>query len=356
MSLDPDELAIREAFDRRRPAAVPPELLARVEAVPAEARPLRPMPVRLALGVAPWLAVAAAGLVLAFGPRFAATYSGPGTGAGSPEVSWTPANPGGGFANEGVFGLPWVPLLPLLALLVAGWAARRVRAGGPVIPTRHDVWRALTWRLRTVRQFLAYAALMLGLLTLVMLVSAGDPIVMGSFVAPGPELSELRDDGAWRDESQPPGDEQRTDGQHYVFARRPGESFSTLVSIRNAWPVPITILGLLRQDGVTTAGLLEGSDAIQTGLGLLQDPHRIVSEPGNVVQFRAITLGPGEETGLVIGYSAGSCADPTADPATNMGPVDSSITLVYDLFGWRRTGEAWPPFELTVPAVAGCAR
>ena len=116
MSLDPEELAIREAFERRRPAAVPVELLARVAAVPGEVRPLRPMPVRVALGVAPWVAVAASGLVLAFGPRIVASLAGPGTGAPSPDAAWTPANPGGGFATEGIFGFPWLPMLPLVAL------------------------------------------------------------------------------------------------------------------------------------------------------------------------------------------------------------------------------------------------
>lgn len=356
MSLDPDELAIREAFARRRPAAVPPELLERVAAVPGEVRPLRPMPVRLALGVAPWLAVAAAGIVFAFGPRLAASLAGPGPGVGAdPGTAWTPANPGGGFVNEGIFALPWVPMLPLLALLVAGWTLRRIRSGGPIVPTRADVWRTLTWRASSVRQVLAYTVPMLGLLALFMAVATGDPIVFGSAAAPGPEMTELRQDGVSWDETQGPGQEPQDDGQRYIFAMRPGESFSTVVSIRNVWPVPITILGLARRDGVTTADLLQGADAVENGLGLLRDPQRISAWPGDVGAFMPFEMAPGEDVALVVAYTAGSCADPASDSTLDPSAGGRGITIVYDLFGWRRTGSAWPPFELTVPASPGCA-
>jgi hypothetical protein len=248
-----------------------------------------------------------------------------------------------------------VPLLPFAALALGWWTIRRVRSGGPVIPTRADAWRALTWRPRTVRQYLAYAIPVLGLLALFAAASTGDPIVLGSDAAPSPELTELRSDGTWWDETRRPGEQQRTDGQHYIFAVRPGTSFSTVVSIRNVWPVAITVLGIERKDGLTTADMLQGADAVENGLGVLVDPQQIGSEPGNVSRFRPFTLEPGDEASLVIAFTAGSCADPAADAARDPEPGRRAIDVVYDVLGWRATSLTWLPFQMTVPTRPGCA-
>ena len=365
MSLDPDELEIREAFERRRPATVPPELLARVAAVPGEVQPLRPMPVRLALGVAPWLAVGAAGLALAFGPRFVASLPGPATGALDPGATWTPANPGGGFADEGIFGAPWVPALLFIAtaaIVQAAWTrVRRVRDGALIVkPTGPSAGRSAgpatrRGKLKVVGQF--------GLIVVasMVLTSLGsiDPILYGSTGGPGPEVTEVRDgEGTWFDETvEPPEDRLQGAVPNYVFRVQPGDAFSTLVSIRNTWPVPITVLGLYREGGTTTDMLLAGADAVQNGLGLLRDTTRISAEAGDVVPFQPVALGPGEEVVLVVAWVAGSCADPTADVTfhgSESWAARPFVNVVYDVLGWRRQGWTYGPFDISVPSTPGC--
>jgi hypothetical protein len=361
MALDPDELAIRHAFARRRPASVPPELAERVAAVPREVKPFRPLPVRLALGIAPWAAVAAVFVALVLGPRLLVGTPGPGTGGPTTGATWTPANPGGGFATVDVFGLPWVPLLPVAAAWGVIATVRRTRSGRGLRPGRDELRRwflgAPVQARASNRRRLAAVVITLALSLLAELVLVNDPLAHGSAGAAGPEVSEVRDDGIWRDEERP-GEpyEQLRGGADYVFRVRPGEAFSTIVSVRNTWPVPVILLGIDRAQQGTAYSSETSAD--WNGLGLLRDPTRILAGPGDVLPFHPVTLGPGEETVLVIAWIGDRCADPTAPlPPFEQGVVrfNPGLPLIYDVAGWRRTGYVYPTFDMTVPRRTGCA-
>lgn len=357
LGLDPDELAIREAFDRRRPVAVPPELLARVAAVPREIKPLRPMPVRVALGVAPWLAVAAAAVVLAFGPRFVASLPGPVAAPGEPAgPAWSPATTGG-VAEIGLFGLPWVPFLVSLALVGGIATVVHVRGGG-TMPDRATVGRtvrkyASSWLGEwTPRQQVLLVAIWLVPFTVVQLAQPRDPFRIGSAAAPGPAVAEIRSDGWWYDdeseewvapdpclETAP-----RCPGPRWVYRVGPGEPYTYVASVRNGGLLPVTLLGRspLRQPSGPH------------GLGLLRDPSNPSADPANVVPFHPVTLWPGQELALVFVDAGETCADPAAvlrDRAGSQVGGRSLPPLIYDAFGWRSSTYVFPKFEVTV---AGC--
>lgn len=356
MSLDPDEPAIREAFDRRRPAAVPPELLARVSAVPREIRPLRPMPVRLALGVAPWLAVAAAGLVLAFGPRFVASLPGPATAPGDPAgAAWTPETTGG-IAEIGFFGLPWVPALVSVAIVGAIATIVHVRGGGTIpdrATARRTARKLLSWQPAfSIRAQVLGLALWLVPLTVVQLLLPREPFRIAPVVAPGQGLAEVRADGWWYDaersewtapdpciETAP-----RCPGPRWVYRIAPGQPYTYVASVRNGGMVPVTLLG--------RRALSQPSGPY--GLGLLRDPSNPSADPANVLPFRPVTLWPGQELALVFVDAGDACADPAASlPDRAGGDLGgrSLPPLVYDAFGWRSSAYVFPKFEVTI---AGC--
>jgi hypothetical protein len=348
MSLDPEEPAIRIAFERRRPVAVPAELLARVSAVPREVRPWRPMPVRLALGVAPWVAVVAAGIVLAFGPRLVALVPSPGTNPGEPAAGWTPETTGG-IAEIGIFGLPWVPLLLALALWGAWLAVHRARAGKAPIPNRHEIRAAATRRPKSIRQYLAYTIPILGIWALVAVTGDWSRLGLGSQAAPGPGVSEVTT-GYWFSETifhagnptaGPCTEDGLCPGPRWVYRVAPGEAYSYIASLRNDSMLPITVLGRSRVDG----------RAEPYGLGLLKDSANLSADPSNVVAFAATTLWPGQEVVMVFVDSRGSCAD----PAATLGPPEASVRslpgIVYEVLGRRQEAWLFPRFEITV---AGC--
>lgn len=357
MSLDRDELALRAALDRRRPMSLPPELLRRLEGITTEVPQLRPLPVRIAIGVAPWLAIAAAAVVVAVAPLLAAPH----LSAGDAQFVWTAANPGDSFADVGIFGFPWVVLVVVLALVGA------VATGWNVLHGR----RAFDWlRLRRrkgerarPRDLLVTCGAVFAMFWVFQAFSAAaghgspwqDGVSYGSRNAPGPEVSEVRPGGAWMDEMV---DETYADTSavpFWVYRLMPGDPFTVIASARNATALPMTILGLPRRDNTPRA-------FGWTGLGLLRDPATMSTAPGDVQAFTPVTLAPGEEVTLVLAGVAGRCADPAAvvPPSTTsdssgttvtMGP---GFTLVYEVFGWRMTGTAFPPFHLVVPTTAGC--
>ena len=347
-----EELALAAALRRRRPNALPDGFAARLDRVPDEVRPFRSLAVRTALAVVPWAAVAAVALVLAIAPRLFTTST---TSVGTaPASGWDPAAPGGGFADVGPFGLPWVPLVPLVAVYAAASAIRRVRAGGPVIPQFPSMLptrRPWSWR-----RFFVWA---IGLGLIYGIASKAfdpfeDPLMQGS-VSAAPGAAETRDGGGvvlFDETGSPP-----EDGTEYVYRLSPSQTFTNLVTVRNSGRVsPVTILGLPRDPGVTTASLLPGSVSVPTGLGLLRDPNVISNLPGDVVPFHPVTLWPGEEVVVVVANVAGACADPAAIvPVRGSDSRDpDEIQFVYETFGWRRVGNVFPPFQVTVAANPSC--
>jgi hypothetical protein len=62
----------------------------------------------------------------------------------------------------------------------------------------------------------------------------------------------------------------------------------------------------------------------------------------------------GSSATFVIQFAGGPCADPSApDPGPNR-TIFETRPVVYDVLGWRRTGDLWLPFELTVPGDPQC--
>ena len=365
MSDDPTEAAIRLALERRRPRALPESLLARVAAVPIDVAPLLPLPVRIVIGMAPWAALAAAALALASRDVIGPIPPTIGSGA-PPPVSWSVANPGGGFAQEDWLGFPWAWFLAVVAIAGAVQTIRRLRSGRGLVPcpTLHrtsfrNLFRAREqrpWTGRDTAYFAAYAVLMF--LVLVVKPWNADPIQYGLTIAPGIGITEIeRNSGTWYDErADAKTSSGLRSGPQYVYRLRPGDPFSYIVTIRNDMVFPITLLGL-RQHVPSEDPIPPGADYTSTGLGLLRDPARVSSAAGDVVPFQPVRLGAGEEVALVIASIAGGCADPTGpvpvDPP-NVETGNRSVTVVYEMFGWRRVGRTWPPVEITVPVRDGC--
>jgi hypothetical protein len=181
-----------------------------------------------------------------------------------------------------------------------------------------------------------------------------DPLTLGS-VAAAPGSVESRDAGGVMFDETGGGLEEATE---YVYRVRPGEAFTSIVAVRNGGRAgPVTILGLPRDPGVTTASLLPGSVSVPTGLGLLRDPDVISDAPGDVVPFHPVTLWPGEEITVVVANVAGPCADPAAivpDRGSDSRDPDET-QFVFETFGWRRVGNVFPPFQITVAGTPGCA-
>jgi hypothetical protein len=348
MSRSPEEVAIRSALERIRPTSVPSELTARLDRIPDEVGLLRPLAVRLALDVAPWALVAGVGIVLAYNPLL--LVRAPSTTGSSAAGGWTAAAPGGGFADVGWFGLPWIPFLIAIGIIASTQRVARALRLRDRVP-----WPKSKAPPMWVRQ----VAITLPLIVALSAVSDHDPIVYGSVSGPGPEVTDVRSDANWFDEKDQSGWGESFGAPHYVFRLRPGDAFSYLISVRNDWPLPITVLGLSRSDYDVLAARQSAFDYMPTGLGLLRDPTYVSAEQGRVIPFHPIVLAPGDEVTLVVAASAGSCADPAgeADPATPPGVTlwdNRRLTFVYEVAGWRRVGVTYPAVGVTVPTTAGC--
>jgi hypothetical protein len=347
-----EELALEAALRRRRPTTLPDGFAARLDRVPDEVRPFRSLAVRSVLAVSPWAAVATVAVVLAVAPRL--FTSGTMSVGAAPAGGWDPTAPGGGFADVGPFGLPWVPLVPLIAVYASVSAIRRVRAGGPVVPPLPSMFPTRRpWSWRRVCVWVIALALIYGIASTAF-EPFKDPLTLG-LMAAAPGSVESRDSGGVVFDETGAGLE---DGTEYIYRVRPGEAFTSIVTVQNRGRVgPVTILGLPRDPGVTTASLLPGSVSVPTGLGLLRDPGVISDARGDVVPFHPVTLWPGEQITVVVANIAGPCADPTANvPDRGSDSRDPDVTeFVFETFGWRRVGNVFPPFQITVAAKPGCA-
>ena len=347
-----EELALEAALRRRRPIALPDGFTARLDRVPDEVQPFRSLAVRSGLAVLPFAVLATIALVLAFGPPLlASTRESVGT---APTAAWDPTAPDGGFADVGLIGLPWVPILLLTALYAAMTAVRRVRSGGPLIPDPRSWYIGLRpwgWRRGLIWEiaFIIVVALVINALD-----PFGEPLGPGSMAA-APGSVESRD--ITSDQHEETGTVDVGQDTEYIYRLRPGDTYSTIVTVRNTGPVaPITLLGLPGGPDDTTGAQPPSSLTVPTGLGLLHDPSSTSLAPGDVLPFHPVTLSPGEEVGVVIGNVAGPCADPTAivaDQGSDSRPA-VGIPFVYETFGWRRVGDVYPPFQVTVAGTPGC--
>ena len=178
-----------------------------------------------------------------------------------------------------------------------------------------------------------------------------DPFVSGSTVAPGPMVSEIREDGSWLDEAlddqttivqgpHDPCDGPICAGPRYIAPVGPGEVVTYLVTIRNTSPFGLTILG--------PVGELR--------LGLPRNPDRPSADPADAVPFHPVTLAAGAEMAVVVGRIATACADPAAKVPVHVGDRTAAFGfgIVYDIFGWWREAAIYPPVEVTIPGEANC--
>jgi hypothetical protein len=347
---DREDVAIRAALERRRPTSAPPELRERLAAIPSEIEPLPGMPVRIALGIAPWAVLAAAVVVLVRWPALAAN---------SPQSPitivppWDPSTTGG-YASTGLLAVPWIPIAAWIAGFGAIATIRRIRTEGTAVSPR-------TW-LGWVRSYLftrspslagRIGGTLLWFVPLlgVQVIGSWDPLVSADPFGPGPLVAEGRTDGVWQEDwiehassyqTFPGPCVQECPGPRYVYRLRPGDMYTWLVTIRNEGGVPVTLLGRNARDGQLP---LQPS-----GLALLRNPGLLSADQANLRAFDPVSLPPGETVTVAMVQTADTCADPAAD-VTQRGRYAASYPLVYDVLGWRRVGDVFPHFSVTV---AGC--
>jgi hypothetical protein len=169
-------------------------------------------------------------------------------------------------------------------------------------------------------------------------------------VAPGPQLSELFDDGVWTADvaehktltfANPARDPcvSECPGPRYVMRVKPGERYWYLMTVRNDGPLPV---------------VLEGTEAepAYVGLARLVDPAKLSADPSNLRAWEPVPLNPGQSVTIARVEVGETCANPAAAAGPNPG-YSTYVELVYSVLGWRRTGDA--SRHATV-VVAGCTR
>jgi hypothetical protein len=342
MTEEPAELLLRAALARRRPVVVAEGVATDVHRIPDDFRPLAPLAVRLAFAILPWAVVAALGIALALGPMSLPLQPSVGTPAPS---EWDPANPGGGLAEVGWFGEPWVLGLLLIALVEIVSAVQRARLGRPLFPRPHIPRRGVksgsVKRQSTRESRIMLVGMFAGILLLSSVNSTWEPLGVGSASGPGTGLSEVI--------------HYPRSGTDFIYRVKPNEAFTYLVTVRNNGPVAVTLLGL-RRDPTANASPPPARDYVSNGLGLLRDPNVVSADPTNVVSFHPVDLAPDQEVTVVVAWLGGSCANPAGTWHVDTDLEQSSILVrfVYEVAGWRRVGTIYPPFDISVPTTPGC--
>jgi hypothetical protein len=340
------------------PGAPSKELAARVTDVPSMIRPDR----RGWVGRSAWVAAVAAAVVVALASleRLRALSRGATPDVGG-STAFDPVHPGSGLIAlsgvtfEGVKGVLSAMsglFLGLLAVALA-WAAIQWARGLGQPQARRRPRRPL--ERKAVARDLVKFALFLGGYAVVSSSFGHLPLTAGSTAGPGLGVTQQRSDGhstvvLYGDRYSEP-----TGGPRDIFAVAPGQPLTYLVSVRNAWPVPITIEGRwLDRPGVMDITAPPGSTP--TGLGLLRDPSRAGGSVENTVPFTPVTLWSGQEVVLVVSEVARPCADPsiqipirTTYDSRDIGLVPS-FQLVYSVFGVVGVTAIVPTREVTVPS------
>lgn len=136
---------------------------------------------------------------------------------------------------------------------------------------------------------------------------------------------------------------------HY-FAVGDGEPFQFGFEVRNAGPLPMTVLGTIEpQDPVSNYAIV--------GLGLSDDLGPLTGRRDirSVRPFEPVVLQPGERQVIVVAGTGGRCAEP------NLGPPDAraavgleSVMLVYSVLGWERVERVRIQDELYIGVRVNC--
>jgi hypothetical protein len=186
-------------------------------------------------------------------------------------------------------------------------------------------------------------------------------VTAGSFAGGGMGLVETRNDGASAVEHVGGGFSITMDGPRNVHAVRPGEPLTYLVSVRNALPVGIRLVGRWA-DSTAFTDATEPRGSSPTGLGLLRDPRVFDPTPENTVSFVPVDLDPGEEVTVVVAEVGRPCADPTALLSDRSGWIPGrtsdfapTIQFVYEVFGIEGVASLILRPEITVPSTCPAA-
>src|SRR4029078_5787810 len=146
-------------------------------------------------------------------------------------------------------------------------AVRRVRSGGPLVPDLRS-WRSALrpwgWRRGLIWE---YAFIIVVALVINALDPFREPLGPGSMAA-APGSAQCRD--IIGDRFAETETEYVDQGTDCIYRLRPGDTFTTTVTVRNTGSLaPITLLGLPRDPGDATGPATTGSVSVPTGLGLL---------------------------------------------------------------------------------------
>ena len=253
---------------------------------------------------------------------------------------WNPATSGGG-VEPSPLDLPLVPM------------AGAVVAFGLIVASRRFVLRQPLPRTRRL-VLLALVAAELGVVVTGPFQNSDrllDPTLIETPPsAAGPMVAEVRGDGRWVDVRRMSGavqndcpDSIECVGPRYLYRLHPGDAYTYLLSFQNRTSVPITVLGYTQRPG-------DGMVSHVTAIGLPRDPASPSADPASTVPFRPIVLAPGASVSVVVGETAGTCANPTAaiPPASGRDVPVAGLQVAYEVLGWHRSSWVYAPFMVTV--------
>ena len=260
-----------------------------------------------------------------------------GGGAGGP---WNPGTTGGG-VEPGPLDLPLLPM------------AAGVGAFGLILAIRRFTLRQpLPRPMRIV--LLALVAAELGVVVTAPFQNTDrlfDPPLIGTWPsAAGPMVTEVRDDGRWVDVRRMNGVQidnciglLECAGPRYVYRLHPGDAYTYLLSLQNETSLPITVLGY-------TPRPTDGMVSRVTAIGLPGDPSSPSADPASTLPFGPVLLAPGASVSVVVGETAGTCANPSATIPGSGGEhvAVSGLLVSYEVLGWHRSTWVYAPFMVTV--------
>jgi hypothetical protein len=247
-----------------------------------------------------------------------------------------------GFADVGVFGVPWAIVGAMSLLASATWLSLQVMS------RRSNRKRALF----PAATRIVWAAWLAGMLVVGAAANSPyEPMTTGLTSGPIFGLTLASHDGTIRTGNST-SYTITTNAPRYIARVAPGQAFAMYVSIRNTGPLSITIEGWERNPNEDSAA---GVRSLVTSLGSLPgfiEPENATA--ADVRPFAPMPVATGSSVTFVIQFAGGPCADPAApDPGSNQTRFETH-PVVYDVLGWRRTGDLWFPFEVTVPGDPHC--
>jgi hypothetical protein len=356
------DAALADVYRARTSATASADVVARIASVPTSGRPDRPRWLRPGFA----LAGAAAALVVALATldRLRALSAGGPPSSGALTV-FDPVHPGAGLVAltgptfTGISGV-LLPTMFALLLAFAVWAVVSwVRGlGQPAAPkpapkplSRRELLRRIGW-----------AAVLVASNLLLRTAFDHPALAAGMAADHGIGFAERRMDGIGSVTLYGERYLTNTGGPRDLYRVGPGEPLTYVVSIRNAWPVPVTIQGRWA-DATAVTDISAAAGATPTGLGLLRDPARRDGSVENTAPFSPVTLWPGEEVAIVVAEIGRPCADPSvqvpvrtnsaesSEPgARRLQPIEPALELVYSAFGIEGVSPVLLSPEVTVPS------